>query len=688
VRSRTRKSSAIRLLVAAAVPLNLLAAGLPGREAVPTIIVTPDDNGLVGDVDAASEGTVDRRQLESRPLRRPGEVLEAIPGVVITQHSGSGKANQYFLRGFNLDHGTDFAVHVDGMPVNLPSHGHGQGYADLNFLIPESIDHIRYRKGPYYADEGDFSAAGAAHVRLKRSLTAGFSELTAGSYGYRRALLGGNQTVERGNFLGMLEIGEGNGPWTNPERLRKLNGILRYANGDDKNGLTLTAMAYASHWNSTDQIPLRAVESAKLGRFDAVDATDGGRTSRYSLSTQWVKSDASSFTRANAYLIHSRLNLFSNFTFFLNDPVDGDQIEQVDRRTVSGGEVSHAWRTPGIGRDIEHTAGLQLRNDNIAEVGLHNTVARQRVGTVRSDRVVQTSTSLYYLNSIAWAPGLRSMIGVRGDQYRFRVNSDNPVNSGAASDGLVSPKFGLVLGPWSEVEYFLNYGYGFHSNDARGTTISVDPARGTPAERVTPLVRAKGSEVGFRAAPFNGVHTSVALWRLDIDSELVFTGDAGTTEPSRPSHREGIEWASYIKTRRNITADFDLTLSKARFKDEDPVGNYIPGSTPRTMSGGLTYAEGPWNAGLRLRYFGPRPLIQDNSERSGSSLLVNAKLGYAVTKQVRIGFDVLNLFDRKVDEITYFYTSRLQGEPAAGVADKHFHPAEPRTVRLSLLLQI
>ena len=658
----------------------MLAAGLPGREAVPTVIVTPDEDSLPGDVDAASQGTIDKRQLESRPLLRPAEVLEAIPGVVITQHSGSGKANQYFLRGFNLDHGTDFAVHVDGMPVNLPSHGHGQGYADLNFLIPELIDHIHYRKGPYYADEGDFSAAGAAHVHLKRSLTAGFSELTAGSYGYRRGPLGGNQTVERGNLLGMLEIGEGNGPWTNPERLRKLNGILRYANGDDRNGLTLTAMAYASHWNSTDQIPLRAVQSGQLGRFDAVDATDGGRTSRYSLSTQWVKGDASSSTRANAYVIHSRLNLFSNFTFFLNDPVNGDQIEQVDRRTVSGGGLSHAWRTPWIGRDIEHTAGLQLRNDNIAEVGLHNTVARQRVGTVRSDRVVQTSTSLYYLNSIAWAPGLRSMIGVRGDQYRFRVNSDNPLNSGTASDALVSPKFGLVLGPWSEAEYFLNYGYGFHSNDARGTTISV--------ERVTPLVRAKGGEVGFRAAPFKDLHTSMALWRLDIDSELVFTGDAGTTEASRPSRREGIEWASYIKAPHNITVDFDLTLSRARFKDDEPVGNRIPGSTTRTMSGGLTYAEGPWSAGLRLRYFGPRPLIEDDSERSGSSLLVNAKLGYAVTKQVRIGLEVLNLFDRKVDDITYFYTSRLQGEPAAGVADKHFHPAEPRSVRLSMLLQI
>src|SRR6267154_1028249 len=223
----TRK--AIRRAIGALVlqaPLLALAAGLPGRDA---IVVNPDQPGLAGSADAASQGTVDEEQLESRPLLRPAEVLEVIPGLVITQHSGTGKANQYFLRGFNLDHGTDFAVHVDGMPVNLPSHGHGQGYADLNFLVPELVEHIHYRKGPYYADEGDFSAAGAAHLHLKRSLGGGFGELTAGSYGYRRGLFGASRSVEGGNLLGMLELGRGNGPWTNPEALRKVNGVLRYA---------------------------------------------------------------------------------------------------------------------------------------------------------------------------------------------------------------------------------------------------------------------------------------------------------------------------------------------------------------------------------------------------------------------------------------------------------------------------
>ena len=659
-----------------------LGAGLPGRDA---IVVRPEDEGLAGEADAASQGVVDDEQLEHRPLLRPAEVLEVIPGVVITQHSGSGKANQYFLRGYNLDHGTDFAVHVDGMPVNLPSHGHGQGYADLNFLIPELVEHIHYRKGTYYADEGDFSAAGAAHVHLKRSLDAGVAELKVGSFDYRRGLFGGSQAVAGGTLLGMLEVGQDNGPWENPEALRKLNGVLRYANGDDKNGFTVTGMAYTSHWNSTDQIPQRAVDGGALNRFGAVDPTDGGKASRYSLSTQWARSGASTSTRASAYVFHSDLHLFSNFTYFLNDPVNGDQFEQVDRRTVFGGEASHTWHSGLGGREMEHTGGVQLRNDDIPEVGLHNTVARQRLSTVRSDAVKQSSLGVYYMNSTPWTSWLRSLAGIRADAYRFRVESDNPANSGSTSASLASPKLGLVLGPWSNTEYFVNYGYGFHSNDARGATITVDPSTGAPVDRVTPLVRAKGGEVGLRTAPFRGVQTSLALWRLDVDSELLFVGDAGTTEASRPSRRDGIEWASYYKPSRSITADFDVNLSRARFRDDDPAGPYIPGSPERTMSGGVTYAEGPWSGGLRLRYFGPRPLTEDNSARSGSSTLVNAKAGYAFSKQLRMGFEVLNLLDRKADDITYFYESRLRNE-AAPVADRHFHPAEPRTFRLSLTI--
>jgi outer membrane receptor protein involved in Fe transport len=664
---------------------NGIAAGLPGRDAV---VVTPGEEGLVGDADAASQGTIDDEQLENRPLSRPGEVLEAIPGVVVTQHSGSGKANQYFLRGFNLDHGTDFAVHIDGMPVNLPSHGHGQGYADINFLIPELVEHIHYRKGPYYADEGDFSAAGAAHVHLKRSLSGAGIEFTPGSYGYRRTLATAGGGFAGGQLLGVLEIGRDDGPWANPEKLRKSNAVVRYARGDERNGYTLTAMAYTSRWNATDQIPLRAATAGTIARFAAVDPTDGGDTSRYSLSTQWVGSSESATTRISGYLIRSSLQLYSNFTYFLNNPANGDQFGQVDKRTIGGGEASHLWKTQFGGREIEHTAGLRLRHDGIGQVGLFNTVARQRTGTVRNDAVAQSSAGLYYSAAIPWTPWFRSNLGLRGDFYRFRVGSDNPANSGTATDALLSPKAAFVFGPWSNVEYYANYGRGFHSNDARGATITVDPATGARAERVTPLVRATGAELGMRAAPFRGFQTSLALWRLDLASELVFVGDAGTTEASRPSRRQGIEWANYYRPYGNVTLDFDATLSRARFKGDDPGGNSIPGSTDRTLSGGVTFGENEgWSGGLRLRHFGPRTLVADNSRKSGASTLVNARLGYAVNKQIRLGAEVLNLFNRKVDDIAYFYASRLQGEPAAGVDDRHFHPAEPRSLRLTAAIR-
>lgn len=673
--------SALSALLATIIPASVLATGLPGRDA---IVVTPDQEGLVGDADAASQGVIDDVQLQNRPILRATDALEAIPGVVITQHSGSGKANQYFLRAFNLDHGTDFSVHLDGMPVNLPSHGHGQGYADLNFMIPELVEHIHYRKGPYYVDEGDFSAAGAAHVHYKRDLDRGFADLSVGTFGYRRSLSAGAMSAADGKLLGALELIGDNGPWDNPEKTRKVNAVLRYARGTQSDGFTLTAMAYTNQWNSTDQIPKRAVDAGSVGRFGAIDPTDGGRSSRYSVSANWAQTAGSTSTRASAYVVRSQLGLYSNFTYFLRDPVNGDQFEQVDRRVVSGGELSHTWQTNIAGFGAENVVGVRLRNDNIGEVGLHNTAARQRLSTVRSDSVVQSSAALYFSSTLRWNEKLRTTAGLRGDSYRFKVASDNPANAGRVRDSIASPKFNMVLGPWKDTEYYFNWGYGFHSNDARGATITIDPTTGAPVERVTPLVRAKGTELGVRTSPFKGFQTSVALWRLDLASELLFVGDAGTTEPSRPSHRMGVEWAGHYKASRAMTFDFDMNWSRSRFRNDDAAGNLIPGSPGRTASAGLTYASGALSGGFRLRYFGSRPLIEDGSQRSKSSTLLNAKIGYAISKQVKLGAEVHNLLNRKTNDIDYFYESRLAGEPTAGVADVHSHPAEPRSLRMSM----
>lgn len=655
--------------------------------------VTGSAEDLLGSAESATQGTVTARQLENRPILRPGEVLEAVPGVIITQHSGDGKANQYFLRGFNLDHGTDLYTTVAGAPVNMPTHGHGQGYSDLNFLIPELVERMQYKKGPYFADEGDFSAAGAMHIDYYHTLKQGVGEIGAGEFGHRRGFVAASPKLGEGDLLYAVELFHNDGPWDNPEDYRKVNAVLRYSQGTAQNGFSLTAMAYRGKWNATDQVPVRALEQGLISRFGAIDPSDGGETHRYSVSGEWVRTRDDSITRANAYVIDYRLNLFSNFTYFLNDPVNGDQFEQADRRVVSGLEASHTQIGKWFERDTENTVGVRLRNDNIPDVGLFSTASRRRLAAVREDKVVQTSVSAYLQNLTQWAEKFRSVAGIRADFYDFAVNADNPANSGRGNDHIASPKLSLVFGPWSRTEYYLNLGYGFHSNDARGATITVDPATGNPAAKVPPLVRAKGRELGVRTALTPKLTSSLALWRLDLASELLFVGDAGTTEPSFPSRRSGIEWANRYTPYSWLALEMDLALSRARFSG-NPAGDRIPGAIERTLSFGITADNlSGWYGGLQLRYFGPRPLLENDSVRSPSSTLVNLRGGYKINKQLRATLDVFNLFDRKASDIDYFYCSRLRGETpgvcgdgSAGVDDIHTHPAEPRSLRLSLLL--
>ena len=657
-----------------------------GVQKLDTIEVTDDTENVLGTATSANEGTVTRKHLEAIPASRPGEILEAVPGLIITQHSGEGKANQYFLRGFNLDHGTDLAITVDGMPVNMRTHAHGQGWSDLNFLIPELVSGLRYKKGPYYAEEGDFSAAGAAHVQLFNRLEHGIAELGGGTFGYRRALLAGSPAAGSGNLTYALELFHNDGPWTNPDDYRKINGMLRYAQGTALDGFDITAMAYRGKWNSTDQIARRAVDSGQIGRFGSLDPTDGGESHRYSLSGAWRRSQTGGFSEANAYVISSRLNLFSNFTYFLNDPVNGDQFEQSDKRVVSGFNLKHTFLGKWGGRDVENSVGMQFRNDNIS-VGLFNTAARQRLSTTREDHVVESSVGVYFQNGLRWSDKFRTVAGLRSDFFRANVASDNAANSGKAKDHLVNPKLSMIFGPWAQTEYYVNYGRGFHSNDVRGATISVDPATALPASKVPLLVRTSGYEVGLRSAIVPRLQTTFTVFRLDFDSELLFVGDAGTTEPSRQSRRVGFEWANFYTPTPWLSIDADIAFSRARFTDADPAGNRIPGAVEGVAS--LTAAvdnRGPWYGSGRLRYFGPRPLIEDNTVRSRSTTLVSARVGYKFDKKMRLQFDAFNLLNRRSSQVDYFYTSRLPGEPAAGVSDTHFHPVEPRSFRVFAIL--
>jgi len=634
---------------------------------------------------AASTERISGEEINARPFSRPGEALEAAAGLIVTQHSGEGKANQYFLRGFNLDHGTDLAITLDGMPVNMPTHGHGQGYADINFLIPELIQSVEVRKGPYFADKGDFASAGAVDINYFSGIPRNVAEFAFGSFGYQRAMAAGSTRVGEGTLLAAFEANKYNGPWQVADDIRKLNGVLRYSQGTASDGFALTAMAYSNGWNSTDQVAQRAIDQGLITRFGSLDPTDGGITSRFSLSANWAQSSDFGQTRTSAYVIRSSLQLYNDFTYFLDDPLKGDQFSQTDRRTVYGVEASHAFDLRLAGVDTQTRIGLQTRYDDI-DVGLFNSAQRQILSTIREDRVQEGNISLWADHTARWTNWLRSTIGIREDYFAGHVTSDTPQNSGNAQAAIASPKAGIVLGPWYGTEFYGNAGFGLHSNDLRGATITVDPNdKVTPLDRVPLLVRSRGAEVGLRTRAFDRLTSSLAIFILDFDSELLFVGDAGTTEPSRPSRRVGAEWTNQYRPLPWISLDLDLAYTRARFSDLDAAGNFIPGAPAWVASGGLAVGrETGWFGSLRGRYFGPRPLIEDNTIRSLSSFIVSARAGYKFDNGLRLQLDVLNLFNSQTNQIEYYYLSRLPGEPIGGVFDRHVHPAEPTAVRLSV----
>ena len=346
-----------------------------------TIDVQGRADDLVGIAASATQGTVGQTEIQDRPILRSGEVLEAVPGFIITQHAGGGKANQYFLRGFNLDHGTDIAIFVDDMPLNLPSHAHGEGYADMNTVIPEFVQRVNFEKGPYYADVGNFGAAGSAHMEFFKTLPQNFFQVEGGMYGYGRAVFGVSRKLGKGSLLYGGEAYHDNGPWTTHEdNFYKYNGLVTYSQGGDDNGFGITARAYRGTWHSSDQIPVDAIPL--VGYFGALNPTDGGESQRYSLQSEWHRRGANSETKITVYGFYYDLNLFSDFTYYLDDPNKGDQFEQQDRRWVAGLDAHHTIFSQWFGRKVENTIGLQLRNDWVHN-GLYRT--EDRVRTDKND---------------------------------------------------------------------------------------------------------------------------------------------------------------------------------------------------------------------------------------------------------------------------------------------------------------
>lgn len=645
-----------------------------------TVVVYGRALDLVGEATSASEGIVGYADFQDRPLSRAGELVEVIPGAIATQHSGEGKANQYFLRGFNLDHGTDFSASMDGAPINNRTHGHGQGYLDLNFMIPEIVEQVRYRKGPYHADSGDFSAAGSAAFRTYDALPEDFAEIRVGEFGYVRGVAAASFNLSPETTL--LVAGEGetyDGPWVLDQDLRKLAAMAKLTHETGNARYSVALWAYDNQWDSTDQVPLRAVESGLIDRFGYIDPDLGGDTSRYAIvGNAEFDHGAGASTKVNAYAVAYELSLFSDFTYLLDDPVNGDEFEQRDERTVYGASVEHARP---LNDAIDLRVGGDIRYDDISDIGLFRTAGRQRISTVREDSVGELSVSAWGEAQIDLSPSLRAVIGLRGDYYDADVDALSlPANGGSASDSMLSPSLGLAWKADDGLEFYANYGQGFHSNDVRGATIAIDPATNDPADQVPILVRAEGAEIGTRIERGSWNATLTAFW-LTLDSELVFVGDAGTTEANDASERTGVEATLFWQPVDWLALDASAAFTDARFDIAGP-DDRIPNAVDTVIAGGAVFRFDPLTLSLRARHFGAAPLIEDGSVESEPTTIVNASATYDVGSMT-FGLEVLNLFDANDADITYYFESQLPGE-ASPVEDTHFHPVEPRQVRASV----
>ena len=613
---------------------------------------------LIGTAQSASEGLVGYDDIRLAPLLRVGELAEAVPGMVATQHSGTGKANQYFLRGFNLDHGTDFSARAEGVPLNMRTHGHGQGYLDLNFLIPELVATTRYRKGPYSAEVGDFSSAGSVDFGFYDRLEESMVEVSAGQFGFFRSLVAGSAGIGGGALTAAVDLSRYDGPWDLDENLEQEKLYLSYLTRLGSAEAKLTLQGYWSDWNSTDQIPLRAVQSGLIDELGFIDPDLGGQTNRVAVTGAM---DFGSW-QVSGYVIDYDFTLFSNFTYLLDDPLLGDEFEQRDERQVYGVSVNGDLARTLRDRPLTIRWGGELRFDDIGEVGLYRTTSRQRNATVRQDAVEEASLGAFVEAEWALTERLRAALGVRADYYDWDVAALRAVNSGSGDDTLVNPKFRLAYRFSDGVEAYINYGRGMHSNDVRGTTIRVDPASGDAVDPVEALVASEGGELGVRFENGQGFNATLVAFWLELDSELVFVGDAGGTEANDGSQRVGVEATAFWQANDWLAVNAAYTYTDAEFQDVPGSLNAIPGAIESNFTLGLNAAwSNGLSASLRLRHLGEAPLIEDNSVRADTSTVLNIGAAYR-RDRVEYRLDVFNALDSGDYDIAYFYASRLASE--------------------------
>jgi len=658
------------------------------------VVVEGRADNAVGVASSASDGAISATELAARPVLRSADLLEAVPGVAMTQHSTGGHAPLILLRGYNLDHGTDFATSLEGVPLNLPSHAHAQGYTDLNFLISELIDRLGFEKGPYAASVGDFGSAGSTRIEMKRTIGAPFAVFETGSFSQVRAMSAGGMRVAGGDLLAAVDVSHTDGPSERPDNFKRGRGMLRYSRGTHANGWTASFFGYGSSWFGSDGYPQRAFTQGWISRYGTLDKSDGGGSGRYlgTIDRRW--SGTSTLTTAGAFTQYYDLDLYSNLTFSTVDAVRGDQIHQRDRRVTTGAQTSHTRNLAVLGTAGEFAVGVQTRYDRGRNF-LFNTVAR--VPTDKHDDQGNVYPAVAYdisidevqvgpyaelrLPIVRW---LRATGGLRVDAFAFQAGNRGASRVDVRAQAVLSPKVSVAVGPWLSTEIYANVGRGFHSNHAAGVVL----------EGATPIVRTLGAEVGVRSAAVSNLQTSIAFWGIDSESELVYVPEAGFTEPSRPGRRYGVEWLNFWRVRPWFTVDADLAFSQARYTtDPDGTGTRIPDAVAGVYSLGATVSDrGGWGGSLRGRYLGSRALVEDGSVTSPASFVLNAQLGKAIGQRWQMVFEGFNLLNRRFDDIVYYYPTRLR-DPRTGAieaeerSDFVTHPAEPRSVRVRLMLR-
>jgi outer membrane receptor protein involved in Fe transport len=659
------------------------------KDTLAEIVVTAARRELIGTSSTASEGIVVNDELALTPAYRPGQLLETVPGLQVTSHSGEGKANQYLMRGFNLDHGTNLAVSVDGMPINNPTHAHGQGYTDLNFMIPELATNIKYTKGTYYADQGDFASVGSVHLSYLDRIDDQLN-LTAGNFGFERVLTAGSAAAGVGSVAGALELQHYDGPWTNPDDQRKVNAVVRYSEGDERDGASITAMFYHGLWNATTDQPERAMGEGLIGRFGSLDPSDGGRAQRGSLSGQYHASFGDGWFNANAYAVTTQLTLWNNFTHFLVDPVNGDQEEQTENRVIVGGSASYQVPTQAFGIGTDWLTGVQIRYD-INDVSRLPTAGRvvlppsaHPLNFSETDHVHLADLAAYTQATTHWTTWFRTVVGLREDHIH---GIDSGTNSGQAGQSLIQPKGSLIFTPVATTEIYLSAGRGFHSDDLRGVT----QAAATGQQGAPLIARQTGEEVGLRQQLAQGkVALTFAVFNLDAESETTYNADIGEDVAGPASRRYGYEINLTYQALRWLEFYASYSGDHARFKTDfddgtGHIGRFLPNAPVATGSFNIYVKNlGAWSGGLEYRYLGKEPLSSDDQIRSSGYGEWNGDVQYAFAKDWRVGLGLYNILNRRASAAAFWYIDRLPGEPSAGVADVHTHPLEPLAARLTL----